>query len=138
MTAQPMPPEGIPESHINRPEIVAEVRAVFDTYEQALVSNDVPVLQQLFWSSPHTIRMGATENLYGTEEIEAFRKSRPSAGLMRDLTRVEIRTYGDDFATTHAEFTREGVPGIGRQTQTLVRFPGLGWRIVSAHVSRMG
>jgi AtzH-like len=26
---------------------------------------------------------------------------------------------------------------IGRQSQTWVRFPGLGWKVVSAHVSAM-
>jgi hypothetical protein len=138
MTDPIQSPRGVPQDEINHPDVLAEVKAVFEEYEQALVSNEVPVLQRLFWESPHTIRMGATENLYGTDEIEAFRKSRPSTGLMRTLTRVEIRTYGRDYATTHAEFTRESVGGIGRQTQTLVRFPEIGWRIVSAHVSRMG
>ncbi|QFS81931.1 hypothetical protein FIU97_03995 [Roseivivax sp. THAF40] len=137
MTDDPQTAPGLPQTEVNRPEILAEVQAVFDTYEEALVSNDIPVLQRLFWDSAHTIRLGATENLYGTEEIEAFRKARPGKGLMRTLTRVEIRTYGRDFATTHAEFTRDGEPKIGRQTQTLVRFPEIGWRIVSAHVSKM-
>jgi Protein of unknown function (DUF3225) len=37
--------------------------------------------QVLFWNDPRTIRYGATENLYGYEEIEAFRAVRPSVGL---------------------------------------------------------
>ena len=72
--------------NINVPEVVAEVQAAFDRYEQALVSNDVQVLDQLFWRSPHTIRYGATENLYGYDEIQAFRAARPSQGLARTLT----------------------------------------------------
>jgi hypothetical protein len=126
-----------PHDEVNLPEVLAEVRSVFEEYERALVGNDVATLQRLFWDSPHTIRHGATENLYGTEEIDAFRKARPSAGLTRTLTRVELRSFGRTFATTHAEFTRETDPRTGRQTQTLVKFPELGWRIVSAHVSWM-
>jgi hypothetical protein len=37
---------------INLPEVVAEVTAAFERYEQALVSNDVAVLNELFWQSP--------------------------------------------------------------------------------------
>lgn len=122
---------------LNLPDVLAEVRGVFEEYEQALVGNDVPTLRRLFWDSPHTIRHGANENLYGTHEIDAFRKERPSAGLMRTLTRVEIRSFGRTFATTNAEFARETDPRVGRQTQTLVKFPEIGWRIVSAHVSWM-
>ena len=61
---------------INLPEVLAEVTAAFMRYEAALVSNDVAVLDELFWNSPHTIRYGAGENLYGYEAIQAFRSSR--------------------------------------------------------------
>ena len=33
---------------INLPEVLAEMQAAFDRYEQALVSNDVAVLDELF------------------------------------------------------------------------------------------
>ncbi|HEV8464863.1 MAG TPA: AtzH-like domain-containing protein, partial [Pseudolabrys sp.] len=33
---------------IDLPDIVAEVRAAFDRYEKALVTNDVPTLDELF------------------------------------------------------------------------------------------
>jgi len=33
---------------IDLPEVVAEVRAAFERYEKALVSNDVSVLDELF------------------------------------------------------------------------------------------
>ena len=33
---------------IDLPDVAAEVRAAFDRYEKALVSNDVPVLDELF------------------------------------------------------------------------------------------
>ena len=120
---------------INRPEIVAEVQAAFDVYEKALTSNDVAVLDASFWNSPHVIRYGGGEILYGAAEIAAFRASRPAAGLMRSLSRTVITTFGTDFATASTLFQRPTAPGkIGRQMQTWVRLPE-GWRVVAAHVS---
>lgn len=121
---------------INRPEVLAEITAAFARYEAALVGNDVAVLDELFWRSPHTLRYGAGENLYGFDEIAAFRASRPSAGLSREILRTQITTYGSDTACTHIEFSRGGSDKVGRQTQTWVRMPE-GWRVVSAHVSVM-
>lgn len=121
---------------VNIPDVVAEVTATFDRYEKALTGNDVAVLDELFWDSPHTIRLGATENLYGRDEILAFRKARPFKGLDRSLQNTVITTYGRDVATANTEFRREGEARIGRQSQTWVRMPE-GWRIVSAHVSWM-
>lgn len=117
---------------INRPDVVSEVTAAFERYEQALVSNDVAVLDQLFWQSPHTIRYGATENLYGYAAIAAFRSQRSAKGLARMLENTVITTYGMDFATANTEFRRPGQSG--RQSQTWMRTPA-GWQVVSAHVS---
>ncbi|MFM7533155.1 MAG: AtzH-like domain-containing protein, partial [Rubrivivax sp.] len=74
------------------------------------------------------------ENLYGIDEIRAFRQGRPSSGLARTLRRTVITTYGRDSATAMTEFFREGSTRTGRQSQTWVRMPG-GWRVVAAHVS---
>lgn len=117
---------------INIPAVLTEVSAVFDRYEQALVTNDVAVLDELFHASAHTIRYGVDENLYGHEEIRAFRQSRPAAGLERTLLRTEITTYGHDFATANCEFQRGARQG--RQSQTWMRTTD-GWRVISAHVS---
>jgi Protein of unknown function (DUF3225) len=117
---------------INLPEVLAEVTIAFQNYETALVTNDVPTLDALFWNSPHTIRYGATENLYGYEAIATFRSNRPSANLDRTLKNTVITTYGQDFATTNTEFERNGK--TGRQSQTWMRSP-TGWQVVSAHVS---
>jgi hypothetical protein len=119
---------------INLPDVVAEVSAQFARYEQALVTNDVAVLDELFWDSPHTLRYGATENLYGADEIKAFRAARPAQGLERVLLKTVITTFGRDVATANVEFQRVGSPRSGRQSQTWVRTPD-GWRVVSAHVS---
>lgn len=122
---------------INDPGTLAEVTAAFERYETALVTNDVAVLDELFWDSPRTLRYGVGENLYGYDAIAAFRAARPSAGLARELFNTVITTYGRDFATANTEFRREGNPRTGRQSQTWMRTPG-GWRVVAAHVSLIG
>ncbi|WOB42655.1 oxalurate catabolism protein HpxZ [Thermoleptolyngbya oregonensis NK1-22] len=122
---------------INRPDVVAEVTAAFERYEQALVNNDVATLDELFWQSPYTIRYGATENLYGYEAIAAFRASRPTGDLRRTLSNTVITTYGNDFATANTEFRRTSSGKTGRQSQTWLRTPA-GWRVVCAHVSLLG
>ena len=119
---------------INHPEVVAEVTAALARYEQALVTNDIPVLNELFWVSPHTIRYGPAELLYGHDEISRYRGARPAAGLERTVDRQVVTTFGRDAATASVQFTRGG--RIGRQMQTWVRMPE-GWRVVAAHVSML-
>ena len=72
----------------NLPEVVAEVRGLFERYEQALVDRNV-------------------------------------------------LTLGRDLATVNLEFKVRDREAIGRQSQTWVRFPDLGWKVVTAHVSTM-
>ncbi len=122
---------------INLPHVVAELTAAFARYEQALVTNDVAVLDELFWDDPHTLRYGVGENLYGYDAIRAYRAGRPSVGLARTLLRTQITTYGEDFATANCEFQRLDATRPGRQSQTWMRTPE-GWRVVSAHVSLLG
>jgi hypothetical protein len=119
---------------IDVPDVVAEVRDAFQRYEKALVSNDVETLDAMFRKDSRTIRYGVGENLYGYEEIAAFRAARSPLNLARTLERTVITTYGRDFATASTLFRREGGNKIGRQMQTWVRFPE-GWRVVAAHVS---
>jgi hypothetical protein len=120
---------------INLPAVKTEVEAAFGLYETALVTNDIGTLQELFWDSPHTIRYGLSENLYGYQAIAAFRAARSPVGLARTTSRTVITTYGNDFATAATLFHRETTPGkVGRQMQTWARTPE-GWRVVAAHVS---
>ena len=120
---------------IDLPEVLAEVTAQFERYEQALVSNDVAVLDELFRKDSRTLRYGIAENLYGYGEIASFRAGRSPVGLMRKTARTVITTYGRDNAVASTLFYRDTLPGrVGRQMQTWVRFPE-GWRIVAAHVS---
>src|SRR3954447_4945674 len=119
---------------INIPEVITEVTAAFQRYEMALVSNDTDKLHELFRNSPLTVRYGIGENLYGHEQISAFRIARSPAGLARTLHNTVITIYGRDFAVDSTEFRRQSVSRTGRQMQSWVRFPE-GWRIVAAHVS---
>ena len=120
---------------IDIPEVKAEVADAFARYETALVTNDVATLTELFWADPRTLRYGGGENLYGIDEIAAFRAARSPVGLERATERTAITTFGRDFATASTLFRRESAPGkVGRQMQTWVRFPQ-GWRVVAAHVS---
>ena len=121
---------------INDPEVLAELQALYPGYELALVTHDVENLVEMFWAGPQVMRFGANENLYGPEEIEAFRKGRPVANLARTVKRLDIVSFGRDFASITLEFERQSGPTTvrGRQSQVWVRFSE-GWRIVQAHVS---
>jgi hypothetical protein len=121
---------------INEAGTLAELQALYPRYEEALVTNDVETLMAMFWAAPEVMRFGVTENLYGIEELEAFRKGRPAANLARKVVRLDVVTFGKDFGSVTLEFEREtnGKVTRGRQSQTWVRMPE-GWRIVAAHVS---
>ncbi|MDF2231729.1 DUF3225 domain-containing protein [Albimonas sp. CAU 1670] len=120
----------------NIPEVVEEIRELFERYETALETKDVDVLDATFWRSPHTIRYALHENGYGFDEIHAHRVRRPPGpGIKEKRIRLEILTLGRDFATTNLEFKVRGKDLIGRQSQTFVRFDDVGWKVVAAHVS---
>ena len=119
---------------INLPDVLHEVRAAFERYEGALMRNDVAVLNELFWDSPHTLRYGIAEELYGHAQIAGFRAARDPADVERELTKVVITTYGRDFASANCEYRRIRSRKYGRQSQFWMRTDA-GWRIVSAHVS---
>jgi len=119
---------------IDHPDTLAEARALFDRYEAALMANRTEELDAIFWAVPRSVRFGITEILYGHDAIRAFR-----AGIrtyaQRVARRVHIVAFGRDFAATHLEYTRVATELIGRETKIMARLPGLGWRVVSAHVS---
>ena len=120
---------------IDLPDVLAEVTAQFAAYEKALVSNDVAVLDAMFRADTRTLRYGVGENLYGYDEIMAFRAARSPVGLGRRTDKTVITTYGRDAAVASTLFYRDSLPGkVGRQMQTWVRFAD-GWKVVAAHVS---
>jgi hypothetical protein len=122
--------------NINDPEVVAELSALYQRYEEALVNNHVETLVDLFWAGSHVMRFGVTENLYGPEKLAAFRNARSATNLARTVTRLDIVSFGRDFASITLEFERVSANGVvrGRQSQVWVRLPE-GWRIMQAHVS---
>jgi hypothetical protein len=121
---------------VNLPEVVAEVRALFERYEQALIDKDIEVLDATFWNSPHTIRYAMGEHGYGFDAIHAHRVARPPGpGTKERRIRLEILTLGRDLATVNLEFKVRGRDLVGRQSQTWVRFPAEGWKVIAAHVS---
>jgi len=121
---------------INGPEVVEELGVLYPRYEEALVNNDVDSLTPMFWAGPQVMRFGAAENLYGPEELAASRKDRHAANLARTIKRLDIVSFGREFASITLEFERASGAGVvrGRQSQVWVRLPE-GWRIVQAHVS---
>lgn len=120
---------------IDLPEIVAEVKAAYDRYNDAINSGNIAVLNGTFHNDPRTIRYGQAENLYGYKEIEGFRAAARALDPPRTLSKTIITTYGRDFAVASTLTERANQPGrVGRQMQTWVRFPE-GWRVVAAQVS---
>lgn len=121
---------------INDAATIAELAELYPKYEEALVTNDLGTLTAMFWSAPEVMRFGVSENLYGIEELEAFRRGRSPLNLARRVIRLDIVSFGKDFGSITLEFEREsnGNTVHGRQSQSWVRLPE-GWRIVAAHVS---
>lgn len=119
---------------INRPEVLASLRAAFDAYEAALLRHDVAALDAFFDDDPQTVRYGVAELGYGIEAIRRYRASAAPVHPQRSLRNVVIRSFGDDSGSACCEFLAPDTALIGRQTQTWVRIAG-SWRIVAAHVS---
>lgn len=122
---------------LNHPALVAELTALHDAYERALVANDTAALAALFWDSAHTIRFGVNEHLYGAAAIAAYRTASPLAATDREILRRTITVFGDHTASVMCEIRQKiaGQTRDSRQTQLWIRFPELGWKITAAHVS---
>jgi hypothetical protein len=119
---------------VNRPDVVADVTAVFDRYEAALVGNDVDTLDELFWDSPELVRFGLADRQQGFAQVSAFRRSLARQTPPRGPRNTVVTTIGTDLALVTTEFVPDGQPVIGRQSQTWLRIDGA-WRVVTAHVS---
>jgi Protein of unknown function (DUF3225) len=121
-------------NEVDHPEAVHELTCAFEDYERALQANDIEALNALFWDSPHTLRYGVKELLYGHAEIARFRRGRGPVDQRRVLRNTRITTFGRDFGVANTEYIPSGSERVGRQSQTWVRTDA-GWKIVSAHVS---
>ena len=129
----------MPDLTPNIPEVVAEVKTLFERYEQALIDKDVAVLDATFWNSPHTVRLANNEHGYGFDRIHAHRVARPPGpGTKEKRHRLDVLTLGRDLAIVNLIYKVRGKEMTGRQSQTWVRFPDVGWKVVAAHVSAIG
>jgi hypothetical protein len=132
------------EVAVDRPDVLAQVRAVFDRYERALVDGDLEVLDQLIWDDDRTVRFGVADRQHGAVEIAAWRAKYPSVPPGRHLHQTTVLAVDDRTAVVSTLFDYPGGVGSqpaagpveGRQTQIWVRFAE-GWRIVAAHVSEV-
>ncbi|WP_077033286.1 oxalurate catabolism protein HpxZ [Pelomonas sp. KK5] len=120
---------------IDEPGVLAEVTELFHAYERALMTNDVAALTGFFWDDARLTRYGIADRQLGIDEMRAFRAATPAPDFTRELENLRITTFGTDAAVAQVEFIRSDTPLRGFQTQSWMRLPGIGWRIVAAHVS---
>lgn len=122
---------------INRADVIAEVGALFERYEQALIDADVEALDGFFWNSPYTVRYALHQEGYGFDEIHSHRLAPrpPNLSFKEKRIRLAILALGDDVAVVNLEFKVRGRDLVGRQSQTWFRFPDVGWKVIAAHVS---
>jgi hypothetical protein len=119
----------------NDPDAMAGVRAAFDAYEADLIAGRSTALDRYFVRTDSLVRYGVADLQHGIAELSAWRMTQ--GPFERQLERLVIATYGDDFATASTLFHRPDFPGeVGRQMQTWVRVEGE-WKIAAAHVSMM-
>jgi len=122
------------DPRINLPHVVDAVRLAFEDYERALLANELDVLDNYFWNTENTVRYGVAENLYGAQDIAAYRRVCTPVGPGRQLRNTVISTFDENYATVSTEFSDGESNRTGRQMQTWAYFSG-GWKVVAAHVS---
>ena len=81
----------------NIPEVVAEIRELFERYEKALVDKNVEVLDATFWRSPYTIRYAGDPVGYsvGLNAACNSRGCQPSTPGGRNTARGKFINYAD-------------------------------------------
>jgi hypothetical protein len=121
---------------LDRPDVVADVRAAFDRYERALAAGDGAGLTELFWADERCVRFGVADRQQGADEIAAWRAEHPSVPAGRWLSGTRVLAVDERTAVVTTLFGYPDGAVEGRQSQTWVRFAE-GWRIVAAHVSEL-
>jgi hypothetical protein len=120
--------------HIDHPEVIAEIQAIFAAYERDFMGNDVEPLLAHFWADERLTRYGIADRQFGMAQQRAYREATPAPTFTRRLENLRIHAFGPDTAVALVEFVRSDTALRGFQSQTWVRMAE-GWRIVSAHVS---
>jgi hypothetical protein len=121
---------------LNIPQVVAEVREVFDRYEAALLAHNVEAINDFFLDNPVTVRLGIEEHGYGIHAIRNYRRRAQPVAANRRLQHTVISTIGTASASVTTEFVVPDSDKLGRQTQVWALTP-IGWKIVAAHVSEI-
>ena len=114
------------------PAVPASLLAAFLRYEQAIMDDDLDLLDAFFADGPATMRGDGAGLLVGHEAISAFRGARGGVPP-RTIERVEYRPLGDDAAML-VSVSRYASGGTGLQTQLWQRIDGR-WLITVAHVT---
>jgi len=122
----------------NDPDACTTVAALHDAYEQALVANDVAALKAFFWDAPEAVRFGIREQSYGATAIATYRQAAVPTQTGRRLLQRRLVSFGPDVVSVMSEVSADGRADsvLVRQSQLWIRFPDLGWKIASAHVSQ--
>ena len=87
-----------PPMELNIPEVVAEVRAAFLRYQHAVDTKDVETMNELFWTSPFTVRFGPNGTLIGHDAIANYRQTRTASAEPRALQNTVMTTFGREFS----------------------------------------
>jgi Protein of unknown function (DUF3225) len=111
-----------------------EVRQQFDRYEQALRAHAIDTLNDFFVDSPQTVRFGTSEENYGKESIDTWRRLCVPVHPYRQTHHVVLVALTPQVVCVSCEFTDPNTVGTGRQSQTWLRTAD-GWKIAMAHVS---
>ena len=113
-------------------EIPDDLLAAFWCYEQAILDDDLDVLDDFFADAPTTMRGDAAGLLVGHEAISAFRSVRGGVPSRR-IERIEYRPLSEDAALL-VSISRYTSGGTGLQTQLWQKTDGR-WLVTVAHVT---
>jgi hypothetical protein len=111
-----------------------EVGLLSDSYERALLHNDVDAMNAAFWVSDAVVRYGIADMQYGYDDVVAWRAQALPVNPLRQIVRKTVASLSPDVVAVDLLFDDGNGSVTGRQSQTWVRRPE-GWRIVRAHVS---
>ena len=119
---------------INLPDVLAEVTAAFDRYEERWS----PTTSRCSTSCSGTARTrcatASPRTSTATTPSRPSAPARPAQGLERDVLQDRDHHLRPRLRHRQLEFQRDGSAKTGRQSQTWMRTPE-GWRVVAAHVS---
>ncbi len=113
-------------------EVPADLLSAFESYERAIMANDLDALDAAFAPGPQTMRGDAAGLLVGHDAISAFRGVRGGVPP-RTIERIEYRPLGEGVALL-VSLSRYAGGGTGLQTQVWQRSEE-GWLISAAHVT---